>query len=366
MELPILYHKSKNGTIHQWRVFVDGADVCTEYGQVGGQLQTSRKRAEAKNVGKKNATTPEQQAMLEAGSLWRYNRERKYSETPEAAQETLWLPMLALDIAKKPKSPRFPADLQPKLDGVRCLSRKEAGKVYLTSRGGKPFNLPHIAAALGEILRDGQALDGEVYAHNYGFQTISSLIKDLQPETGELEYHVYDAPIDGTWVERRDYIAGDVFRGAERIGAIVRVPTITINSLEEAWAAQKQFVEQGYEGAMFRNHAGLYLMGYRSADLLKLKDFVDEDFEIVGYTHGKGRELECVMWICRNNDGTGRTFPVRPKGSLAGRKKLLLEAEKYIGSILKVEFQGRTDENMLRFPKGRGIRPPGDTGGERN
>ena len=69
--LPTLYKRNANGSIQQWTLYVTGSAITTAYGQVGGRIQmTTDVITEGKNLGRSNATTPEQQAQLEA-----YDRE---------------------------------------------------------------------------------------------------------------------------------------------------------------------------------------------------------------------------------------------------------------------------------------------------
>ena len=64
----------------------------------------------------------------------------------------------------------FPCWTQPKLDGVRMLSKvfakKEKGLVSIWSRKGKEITtLSNIQKELNSILKEGESLDGEVYVH---------------------------------------------------------------------------------------------------------------------------------------------------------------------------------------------------------
>lgn len=81
-ELPPLYHQAKSGKIHVWRVWTEGDTIVTEHGQVDGEKLTARKRATPKNVGRSNETTAEEQARLEAKSMWQKKRDHKYHLTP--------------------------------------------------------------------------------------------------------------------------------------------------------------------------------------------------------------------------------------------------------------------------------------------
>ena len=93
----LLFGKSKNNKTTQWSVYVDGAQVIVEYGYIDGKKQLSEYTATAKNVGRANATTPEEQAVKEASALWVKQIERNlYRETIEELDDLVLLPMLAL------------------------------------------------------------------------------------------------------------------------------------------------------------------------------------------------------------------------------------------------------------------------------
>lgn len=80
---PTLYHRGKAGGLYSWRVWTEGADILTEYGLVDGEKQIARKTATPKNVGRANATTAEEQAALEAKSMW---QKSATASTPRASR----------------------------------------------------------------------------------------------------------------------------------------------------------------------------------------------------------------------------------------------------------------------------------------
>ena len=134
-----LYHKSKTDAIVQWDIWTEGAVICTKYGQIGGKMQTARKTATPKNVGRANATTAEEQAILEAKAMHKKRLDAKYSLTIEDAKKEVFLPMLAGSFDKRKDKVVYPVDVQPKLDGVRCLAYWDGDSVKLMSRGGKQW-----------------------------------------------------------------------------------------------------------------------------------------------------------------------------------------------------------------------------------
>ena len=116
-----------------------------------------------------------------------------------------------------------------------------------------------------------------------------------------------------------------------------------------------KYIKEGYEGLIIRNIKGKYEENTRSTELQKLKRFVDEEFEIIGYqTPTIGKEVGCVIWECKTKEG--KSFTVRPEGSYQERKKLYKEGKKNIGKLLTVRFQEYTKDNIPRFPVGVSIR----------
>ena len=151
-KLETLYHKSKTDAIVQWDIWTEGADIVKEYGQIGGKMQTERRTAIGKNIGRSNETTPEEQAVLEATARHKKKLDGKYSLTIEDCKKEVFLPMLAASFDKRKDKVTYPVDVQPKLDGVRCLAYWDGDSVKLMSRGGKQWKCcDHIIEAIERI-----------------------------------------------------------------------------------------------------------------------------------------------------------------------------------------------------------------------
>ena len=65
-----------------------------------------------------------------------------------------------------------------------------------------------------------------------------------------------------------------------------------------------------------------------------------------------------AIFRCLNEDGL--PFDVSPKGSVEERADMFKNLDKYIGENLTIKFQGRTSDNIPRFPVGLRIRPKFD------
>lgn len=366
MEFPKLYHKGKLGKIVEWKVWTEGDVIHTEYGEEDGKKQHTSKVAEPKNVGRKNATTGEQQARLEAAAMHKHRLDRKYSATREEAYETVFLPMLAQDFKAKKTKVEYPVHVQPKFDGNRCMAywdQGEAGpEVRLLSRGGKFYTIPHIQEALTGVLPRDQVLDGELYIHGESLQAINRLVKkwrDGPDGSIRLEYHVYDGfqfdEEETPWAIRHDALQGLI---GSLTQIILPVTTVIAKSEQEVLQAEENFVSRGYEGAIVRTAEGLYELGHRSCHLLKVKSFLDDEFEIVGHGYGTGKAAKCVVWKCKTKEG--KTFDCVPKGTYKMREYWGANAEKYYGKKLTVKYQKLTEDGIPFLPVGKGFRLDAD------
>ena len=131
------------------------------------------------------------------------------------------------------------------------------------------------------------------------------------------------------------------------------VETIVVNDEDELMAAFEHFLAEGYEGCIVRNMDGLYV-NKRSYDLLKIKEFDDSEFKIVGIKVGtKGSMAGKAVFTCQNGDVT---FDVKLKGNMDELTKYANDPSLVIGKILTVKYQGFTKYGQPRFPVGMRFR----------
>jgi len=108
-----------------------------------------------------------------------------------------------------------------------------------------------------------------------------------------------------------------------------------------------EYVEQGYEGQMIRLD-GPY-ENKRSSKLLKRKEFVDEEYEILGYDEGTGnREGTVKHFKFKNKDG--REFNSNVKGTFEYMAELLERGEELIGKQATIKYFNLTPDGVPRFP----------------
>lgn len=360
----ILYQKTRNGKVSYWKSWAEGAIVIAEHGPIDGNKPvTHRYQAEATNVGRKNERTAEQQALFEIQSSYNTKLDKKYCTSIEEALKGKFLPMTAKDTVVESirSNVKYPAYIQRKYNGVRCMAnwRKLSNKeqIYLMSRGNKQYHVNHIEEILKTKLDKKDAYDGELYLHGTRLQTINSLVKKWKGGSEKLTYVIYDVPIinGNSTVNQKDRMKylkelSTKFKNTN----LVVAETFIVKSFEEAKKYEKQFIKEGYEGAIIRTYDGIYEFGNDSDSLLKVKSFKDAEFEVVNYdvekTNVNNNPIDAVVWICKNDtaspDGTTKTFEVRPKGTFLERAELLKNVKDYIGKKLTVKYFERTADNI--------------------
>ena len=426
---PKLYAQDKNGKIKVWTAAVlrsSGGAVASRitHGYINGKQQVAYRTCEAgKNIGRSNETSPLEQSISETRRKWLDKKDKEaYTENKpadcgegygdlsgndfgdgggdgdgdNASFTRPFLPMLAQTFdpadleagSKKKKVIKFPCFVQPKLDGLRCVSYATRSAndlvVCLQSRTGAFFTgLPHIAAALRPYLSQHPniVIDGELYTDQMPFEELAGLIKKKKITAADVErlkkvkYHVYDIydhqRYDMPFAERIGLLAAAVRRcgcvandthaagrilrsDTEAAAVVVLVRTEKIAVLSEFRQLFAEFVESGYEGIMLRNAAGVYRANYRSNDLQKYKEFMEDEYRIIDFTQGEGRDAGAVIWVCETADG--KEFTVRPRGTMEQRRAWFNEGASYIGKNVTVIYQELTEEGKPRFPVGKAVR----------
>lgn len=77
--LPILYVTDSKGKERVWKCWVIGDTVYREYGLVDGKQVESQRTFKGKSIGKKNETSPEEQAWAEANKEWVKHIDKEYA-----------------------------------------------------------------------------------------------------------------------------------------------------------------------------------------------------------------------------------------------------------------------------------------------
>ena len=356
-----IYKRTRTGAVQIWYAETEGDKYRTVSGQQDGKkIVTEWTVCTPKNVGKSNATTGEQQALIEVQALYKKKLEKDYSRTStEIDNEGYFKPMLC-EKWEKDSSVTSPFYIQPKLDGIRCIARADG---LWTRNGKRHVNVPHIEEALKAFFKDnpGAVLDGELYNHvlKDDFNEICSLVKKTKPTPESIEqskkfvqYHVYDIHdgSDSLYGVRRAKL-GILLQGVKS-EYIVAVPTTIIlcvtpddNVNDIVTQYHDEYVEDGYEGAIVRLNSA-YVNG-RTKNILKVKEFITEEFRLEAIDEGKGN------WAGFAKTGTfstkdGKQFKASIKGTKAFCKEVYNNKNKYINTLCTVKYLNLTPDGIPR------------------
>jgi DNA ligase-1 len=387
-EFPTLYNTTVNTTrTKQWTISVlqmpatNEFIVQTKHGMLGGKLITNETIiTEGKNIGKKNETSPKEQALLEAERDWNKKQRQGYSislvESNKGDNKSKLSknikPMLAVEF-NRDKEMDYPVLVQPKLDGTRCMVYMLNGHIVFQSRLNTVYaEFTHLIPELMDIFSFAESvfgantsnfiLDGELYNHDLPFEKITGLVRSKTRDPTEvlqIQYHIYDCiDTENTALTnlQRNNILSNIFGSMSSTQYVKLVETNVANSLEEIIQYHSTYTEIGYEGIMLRNPNGIYKQQNRSKFLQKYKTFMDEEFLVVGYTEGTGSYAGTPIFQCETNEKTKQTFGVVVKCSIETKRQMMQNVDEYIGQMLTVKYQEKSEDGIPRFPVGLGFR----------
>ncbi len=352
-----LYSRSTTGKIVEWSIEVEINKYRTISGYTDGIKTTSQWTiCEPKNVGRANATTAEEQALIEATAIHRKKAEKGAFENINDIDTPIYFePMLAhkwQDFIKN-RTIQFPVYSQPKLDGIRCIIKIDG----MWTRNGKPIlSATHIYESLKPLFEINPDLifDGELYADKfaYDFNAICSLVKKTKPTLEDLieskekiQYHVYDLPsYNATFLPRYQHLKKLL---TNYHPSIIVVETDQVDNLNDIQGYYEDYVSAGYEGQMIRLDA-LY-ENKRSKSLLKNKCFIDEEYTIIDIEEGNGNKAGMVgAFVFKNKDG--KVFNASPKFNWEICKQMLKDKQSLIGKEATIKYFNLTPDNVPRFP----------------
>ncbi|WP_394998895.1 hypothetical protein, partial [Acinetobacter sp.] len=357
VHLPKIYKRTSTGAIQEWEIVIDDDKFWTISGQVDGKKVESKPTvAKGKNTGKTNATTGAEQALKEATAKRRLKLEGEYKESPDDV-DTLDFkePLLAKDYKEYRDEIKFPFWSQPKLDGVRCIVRADG----MYSRNGKPIvAAPHIIDTLQEILKQypGLEFDGELYNHGLknNFDKIISLVRRGKPTEADfvesketVQYWIYDVrDQDKSFSDRSAFLKQLFVEYPEMHEHCKFVETTKCNDQDELDDLYAYYQVEGFEGQMVRLDGDGYEFK-RSKNLLKRKEFIDEEFTLLDITEGDGNRSGMAGRFWYEKDG--KPFKSNMRGRVDQYKEWWFNKEQYIGQKFTVRYQNLTPDGSPRF-----------------
>jgi ATP-dependent DNA ligase len=310
----------------------------TSLGNISTRMFSVPFYAEPKNVGKKNETTSQDQAVSEYTSMVAKERRLRGGDRP--------MPMLAKTFSEQKKKLKYPLMIQPKYDGKRLLSDGETA----WSRGNKT-QLAETVAHIFPVETDDLILDGELLLPFRASvnQVISAAHKFHPGVSDTLIYMVYDIydtrmPFVDRWDRLRKW-----YREIGSKNEFIKLSDARyITSADEGLGVHADLTDRGYEGTIWRNLDGLYLDGKRSMDLQKHKDFVDGEYLILDVVpQGGGTGERRAKFICV--DDRGNHFESNATGDEETQLQYLSDRSSLIGKWAKIKFRELSGANEVPF-----------------
>ena len=257
-----------------------------------------------------------------------------------------------------------------KLDGVRCICRKENDIVTFLSRSGKEFLT--LGNLENEILKipGNFILDGEICMvdenGNEDFQGIMKQIRKKNHQIDNPKFFVFDYltleefdnQIGTTPLVERIKTGYDLLPESIDCSRLEFLPQEQISNEGQFTEMAKDAEEAGFEGIMVRKNVGYE--GKRSHNLLKVKKFHDAEYTVLDAINGNIRwtengkqvERECLSSIIIEHKGC--KVSVGSGFSKEQREMYYESPQDIIGKTVTIQYfeesKNQTGGYSLRFP----------------
>jgi DNA ligase-1 len=258
-----------------------------------------------------------------------------------------------------------------KLDGVRCICRKEGNSVTFFSRNGKEFE------TLGNLEKEIQKipgnfiLDGEVcIVDKNGKEDFQGIMKEIRRKDHTIENPKF-LVFDYLSIEQFDETAEsnnanlsirlgilNVVLSEANSSFIEPISQVVIRDEIQFTEMVKEAESEGYEGIMLRKD--IPYEGLRSHNLLKVKKFHDAEYKVLKTINGPIRWIEGGVTVQRE---TLSAIIIEHKGCLVNvgsgfskeqRERYYANPNDLIGKTVTIQYFEESQNQMggysLRFP----------------
>lgn len=254
--------------------------------------------------------------------------------------------------------------VEPKLDGLRMVV---INGVAYTRNGRTLESVGHILKELEQYTGD-WVFDGEVMGSTEFNEDSGKIRKKGAGANEELVYNVFDVVSIGEWTARQTKplherkldlvrLVDPVKTGHVRLVEWFDLPSNP--STEELFKTRDKLIGLGFEGAMLKDNTSPYIFK-RSDAVIKLKDFISADVEIVDFYEGKGRHKGRLGGVFIKVDDVKPTTKVGSGFSDEQRDEIWQNRKLYMGRTVEVQYQNETPDGRLRFPTFTRFRPDKD------
>jgi DNA ligase-1 len=284
--------------------------------------------------------------------------------------------MLAHDGANHEKKITGTKLLEPKLDGVRCITivDYDARTVTMYSRNGKVLeNFSHITDALTANIDSFErsfVLDGEIISTSFQ-ELMKQVHRKDNVKANDAVLMLFDIiPLSefqtGKSVmgqRRRSKLLGTMKGIFDRVGNIGVIPQVEVDL--DGYVGELQFkefnqkaIDEGYEGIMIKDVDAKYECK-RSVSWLKMKPFIEVSLAIVDIEEGTGKnEGRLGALICEGEDD-GKTIRVNVGSGFTDdqRSEFWADKDNLAGQVIEIRADAATKNQdseevySLRFPR---------------
>ncbi len=367
-----LYTKDTLGNIRIWYMEQSGNKFRTVSGLKNGETVVSEWTiTEGKNVGKKNATTNEQQATAEIESRYKKQLKTGYFENIKDVGNMSYVePMLAQSLHKlttknQPDYPKQNWAIQCKFNGNRCIATKNG---LFTRKGERYMSVPHIEKSLASffVKYPDAVLDGELFNNDLRQQLnkINELIRKtknfddqvLSESEKMVRFYVYDGynfncgyskvlTEDRPYSERKQWIDNNV---VNQIKYVEHVKTTIVKSEDDMQREFQILLDNKQEGGILRNMDSGY-EHKRSKNLVKVKIDEDDEAVIVDLTDGNGNWSGAATNVTLK--WKDKTFDGVFKGEYEQRVEILKNKKNWVGKTVTFFYMGLTGLGIPNYAR---------------
>jgi DNA ligase-1 len=229
--------------------------------------------------------------------------------------------------------------MSEKLDGLRAYWDGHR----LISRLGNEFHAPDW------FIKDlpDHPLDGELFLARKSFQKTTAIVRrqDKGDHWKQIKFLIFDAPAHGGAFEERlkliEALAVTTYAAAH--------PHVLCKSIDHLKDELARIEALGGEGLMLRQPQSMYVAG-RSATLLKVKSFKDDEAVVIGHQPGAGRHKGRLGALLVRL-ASGKEFAIGTGFSDKER-----QTPPAVGSTVIFKYQELSDGGVPRFPSYSGVR----------
>jgi len=237
----------------------------------------------------------------------------------------------------------WPCYISPKIDGVRGVHLK---KTMRSRKGHKLLGFNHIIEEVCDL--GGYMTDGEIIVPNHLFDDSSGLIRNHKP-VPTATYHIFDLPqLNAPFYARYAALEG-MFSNGEKVHF---VPHYVVDNKQEALGMYKQFIKEGYEGAVLKYYDTDYKRG-RYYNWMKIVPEETIDAVVISIIEGNGK-FRGMMGSVLCKDEQGAFVRVSNRFTDEQRQKYFNHPELIEGRTIELILKERSKFGRLRSGRWNG------------